>query len=125
MLELIVVVLILGMIAAIASSWVFDTANSARNNSGRQSLAVIRNAIELYRQQNGTYPGQSSGDDRFKRDMATMLRTQFPVCPVGNTNSDVHVAGSDAPLSASGDKGWRYSRKTGEFIINHAKFSSW
>ena len=47
--ELVVVVLILGIIAAIAAPKMFNTANDARTNATKQSLVVVRDAIELYR----------------------------------------------------------------------------
>jgi type II secretory pathway pseudopilin PulG len=125
MLEMVVVVLILGMIAAVASSRIFDTANDARKNSARQSLGVIRNAIDLYYQKNGEYPGQRGNDKEFKAEVRTMIRTPFPTCPIGNTNDKVHLDPHDHPLSAGGPKGWKYSRGTGEFIINHREYSTW
>ena len=57
--ELVIVVLVLGIIAAIAAPKMFDTANDARQNATRQSLAVIRDAIQLYRAANGALPGDS------------------------------------------------------------------
>lgn len=131
MLELVVVVLILGMIAAVASSQIFDTASDARNNSGRQSLGVIRNAIDLFYQKSGEYPGRrgkgnGKGKDKdFKSDLETMLRTPFPSCPVGNTNDEVHIEDKPGQLKAGGHKGWRFSTSNGEFIINHEDYSSW
>jgi general secretion pathway protein G len=125
MLELVVVVLILGMIAAIASSQIFDTANDARKNSSRQSLDVIRNAIDLYYQKNGEYPGQKGKDKEFKAEVRTMIRTPFPTCPIGNKNDKVHIEDKPGRLKAGGPKGWRYSKITGEFIINHRNYSSW
>lgn len=43
--ELVVVVLILGIIASIAAPRLFDMAVDARENSAKQSLAVIRDAL--------------------------------------------------------------------------------
>ncbi|MBT4867883.1 MAG: hypothetical protein HON53_22510 [Planctomycetaceae bacterium] len=125
MLEMVVVVLILGMIAAVASSQIFDTANDARKNSSRQSLDVIRNAIDLYYQKNGAYPGQSGRGNDFKKEVRTMIRTPFPTCLVGNKNDRVHVERNAGALAPGGPKGWRYSRVTGEFIINHSDYATW
>ncbi len=125
MLEMVAVVLILGMIAAVATSQIFDTANDARKNSARQSLDVIRNAIDLYYQKNGAYPGQKGKDKEFKAEVRTMIRTPFPTCPIGNTNDKVHMEGKSGRLKAGGKKGWRYSKVTGEFIINHKDYATW
>ena len=43
--ELVVVILVIGIIAAIAAPKMFDTAGDARINSTKQSLVVIRDAI--------------------------------------------------------------------------------
>ena len=125
LIELVVVVLILGIIAAVAAPRMFDTADDARDNSAKKSLAVIRDTIDLFYQQNGVYPGPTNEDKDFKSDMATVIRSPFPTCPVGNTNDQVHIDPHDHPLSAGGPEGWKYSRGTGEFIINHASYSSW
>ena len=38
-------------------------------NSSRQSLDVIRNAIDYYYQKNGAYPGQTGKEKDFKREV--------------------------------------------------------
>ena len=43
--ELVIVILILGILAAVAAPRMFNTAGEARTNGTRQSLVVIRNAI--------------------------------------------------------------------------------
>ncbi len=58
--ELVVVVLILGIIAAVAAPKMFDVASDARQNSTKTSLFVLRDAIELYKAQNGNYPPAAS-----------------------------------------------------------------
>ena len=58
--ELVIVVLVIGIIAAIAAPKMFDTAGNARTNSTQQSLRTLRNAIELYRANNGSYPAAAS-----------------------------------------------------------------
>ena len=123
--ELVVVVLILGIIAAIAAPKMFDTADDARESSARQDLSIIRDAIELFYLQKGVYPGQSGVPSALKADLATAMRFPFPACPVGNQNSDIIRTATSVPLSPSGPQGWAYSKVTGEFIINHASYSSW
>ena len=122
--ELVVVVFILGIIAAIAAPKMFDAANNSRESSARQSLHVIRDAIELFYAQNGVYPGQTGGESGLKTDLATTMRFPFPACPVGNQNNNIRATADD-PLSPSGPDGWTYSKTTGEFIINHVSYSSW
>lgn len=125
LIELVVVVLILGIIAAIAAPRLFDTANDARGASGKQSLAVIRDAIEMYRCYYGEFPGQAGGENGFKNDMATVMRIPFPSCPVGNQNDQVRDVATSLPLTGTGAQGWAYSNVTGEFIINHSSYETW
>ena len=68
--ELVVVVLVLGIIAAVASPKMFDTTSDARDNSTRTTLSVMRDAIELYKAEVGAYPGDAGTDVDFKADIA-------------------------------------------------------
>lgn len=122
--ELVVVVLILGILAAVAAPRMFDTATEARENSTRQSLAVVRDAIQLYRAQTGAYPDSSS----LATDLEPYLSGQFPAVQVGeNTNADVGDATGQSPITTevSGGAGWAYNPTTGELRINDSSFIQW
>lgn len=121
--ELVVVVLILGIIAAVAAPKMFDTANDARDNAALHSLNVIRDSIELYKAQNGSYPG--TDESTFKTALETYLRGPFPKCPVGAKDDTVRVETTGNPLSVSGSESWAYDNQTGEFIINDSSYSSY
>lgn len=123
--ELVVVVLVLGIIAAIAAPKMFDTANDARDSSAMQSLSIIRDAIELYRASNGAYPGEVGTQADFFADMTLFLRGPFPECPVGKKNDNVRVQTTGAPLLAnSSSHAWAYDNQIGDFIINHADYDN-
>ena len=72
--ELVIVVLIIGILAAIAAPKMFNTATDARANGTRQSLAVIRNAIQLYRSENNALPGASGTEASLKSDLKAYLQ---------------------------------------------------
>ena len=116
LIELVVVVLILGILAAVAAPRMFDTATDARESTARHSLAVLRDCIELYRAQNGVYPGTDEAS--FKAGIRPLLRGPFPSCPVGNQNDQVRVQTTGAALAVSGTQGWAYDNVSGELIIN-------
>ena len=120
--ELVIVVLVLGIIAAAAAPKLFDTAGDARSNSTRQSLVIVRNALELYRAQNDEYP---AGAD-IKTDLADYIQGPFPsVQAGGNKNADVE-ASTDNPVTVkTGGKGWVYNETTGEFRVNDASMLAW
>jgi prepilin-type N-terminal cleavage/methylation domain-containing protein len=124
--ELVVVVMILGILAAVAAPKLLGTSGTATDNGVRQTLAVVRDAIERYAAENGgDFPGEADGlEATFKANLAPYLRGTFPTCPVGD-NKDAEVAMSNTTTSplgvdASATKGWRYSYKTGDFIVNSA-----
>ena len=125
LIELVVVVLLIGIIASVAAPKMFDIATDARENTTKQSLAVIRDAIEIYYSQNSEYPGQTGGQTDFKNDLSQVLREPFPTCSVGNKNNNVWVQSNGTPLLPSGGQGWAYDKVTGEFIINHSDYGSW
>ncbi|HUO82321.1 MAG TPA: prepilin-type N-terminal cleavage/methylation domain-containing protein [Gammaproteobacteria bacterium] len=55
--ELLIVVIILAILAAIVVPQFADTTNEARASAIESNLATMRSAIQLYRQQHGTLPG--------------------------------------------------------------------
>ncbi len=120
--ELVIVVLVLGIIAAAAAPKLFDTAGDARSNSTRQSLVIVRNALELYRAQNDEYP---AGAD-IASDLSAYIQGPFPAVQAGsNKNATVAASTADPVVVESGSDGWVYNETTGEFRINDATMITW
>ena len=124
--ELVVVVLVLGIIASVAAPKMFDTAGDARTNSTHQSLAVIRDAIELHRAQLGTLPGNAGTDADFKADLKPFIKGAFPKNQIAAAANDatISVQTAGTALSAGGAQDWKYDNTTGEFIINTTGYDS-
>ena len=119
LIELVIVVLVLGIIAAIAAPKIFDTATSARESASRQSLTVLRGAVELYRAQNGAYPTAAT----ITTDLRPFLQGPFPAPQVGGNAGNATVAASTQnPITTAeaGTDGWAYNATTGEVRINAA-----
>ena len=120
--ELVVVIMILGILAAIAVPKLINTTGTATDNGLKQTLAVVRDAIERYAADNGgELPGSDGDPDTFKDNLSTYLRGEFPACPVGGftTPDGVEMAtGEGIVASAGATDGWKYSSDSGEFIIN-------
>jgi len=115
--ELVVVVLILGIIAAVAAPKMFNVASDARRNTTMESLNVVRDAIELYNAQNGAYPGPDEAT--FKLQLKAHLRGPFPTCHLADPINNTVVVSTGDPLTVQvGGAGWGYNATTGEFIIN-------
>ena len=58
--ELLIVVIILAILAAIVVPQFADSANDARQSAFSTDLGNMRAVVELYRQQHGTYPGAAA-----------------------------------------------------------------
>jgi len=120
LIEMVIVILILGIIAAVAAPRMFDTATTAEENTTRQQLAVLRNAIEMYRARSGSYP--ISGD--LPTAMATMLNGPFPSPSIGSVRNDSDVYyDSDSDTSTTvtpspGNGGWAYKPINGTLKLN-------
>ena len=114
--ELVVVVLILGIIAAVAIPRMAASTTTAKTNSAKQSLSVVRNAIEMYKADNDGYPSDAT---TLATVLQPYLKGPFPTCPIGGNNATV-VAGTNPVGVVSGGAGWAYTPATGDFVINHA-----
>jgi general secretion pathway protein G len=123
--ELVIVVLIIGILAAIAAPKMFDTSGDAKANGTRQSLTVLRNAVQMCKAQTGAYPGDGGTEADLKADLKPYLQGAFPRAEIGNVGDTVRVATAGTALSASGTESWAYDNLTGEVIVNHASYSTW
>lgn len=117
--ELVVVVMILGILAAVAAPKLLSTSTTATENGVKQTLAVVRDAIERFAADNGgKLPGADGDPATFTSDLKEYLRGAFPVCPVKD-NADIEMVTTTGDLTATTNApGWQYSYETGEFIVN-------
>jgi general secretion pathway protein G len=116
LIELVVVIMILGILATIAAPRLLNTTSRATDNGLKQTLAIVRDAIELYTAENhGQLPGQ---DSDLPGDIEQHIRGGFPSCPIGAGNADVVYATGALSADAVPTKGWKYATDTGEFIVN-------
>ena len=125
LIELVVVVMILGILAAIAVPRLLGASHQATDNGARQSLGVVRNAIDQYTTEHaGALPGADGQEVTFKSDIKNYLRGQdFPTCPVAAKNNAVRMMGGSGPIASSiggtsSTHSWVYQFGTGEFYIN-------
>lgn len=146
--ELIVVVVIIGILAAIAIPRFSRGAAGAGDSSVRGNLAVLRNAIELYYYEHGEYAGENgdgtnaAGSEgalvsqltKYSDDAGNVsdtksatyrygpyLRTGIPPCPVSPRMGKTGVAmvtTVPAYASAAADAGWVYNYETGDICVN-------
>ena len=122
LIELVVVVMIIGILAAIVAPKVVKMTQTASDNSARQTLTVLRSSIDSYAAaNNGTFPTLTgSGATAF---LSSYLRSPtFPNCPVGQASGTNSIAtqATGAELSGNGDgtTAWKFDTSSGEIIIN-------
>jgi prepilin-type N-terminal cleavage/methylation domain-containing protein len=130
--ELLIVVLILAILAAVVIPQFANASADAKESSLRSNLATIRQAISLYRvQHDETYPGQG-GWSEFVTQLTTgtladgtpgskygpYLRTGFPDNPVTATGTGKTV--TTMPSGPSGSEAWIYCTTDGQLRANVA-----
>lgn len=128
LIELVVVILILGILAGVAAPKLLSTSGAAVDQGLRQTLAIIRDAIELYAFDNGgaVPPCTGTGTD-FRAALVPYIRNDFPTCPVGPAqNNDIDPQNGGSSLGGIGMpvQGWAYHVDTGEFICNFNDFTN-
>jgi prepilin-type N-terminal cleavage/methylation domain-containing protein len=123
LIELVVVVLILGILAGVAAPKFISTTGTATDNGLRQSLSIVRDAIELFAADHaGRLPGANNSAATFKADLVPYLR-KFPINPIGfvaSKRDQVKMVAGSAELLTEVDnqEGWLYDSQTGDFLAN-------
>lgn len=124
LIELVVVIMILGILAGVAAPKFFSTSATATDNGIKQSLAIVRDAIELYSANKGGAMPRSDTSANFEADLATYIRggkiPKFPISGSGSTSDAIVKFGT----TADGSSGWMFDSATGGFIANSTATSS-
>ena len=124
LIELVIVIMILGILAAVAAPRMVQWHTRSREAVLLSNLRQVRDAIDRYAaEHDGRLPGQSETETGFLEDLRPYLR-RIPDNPMKPGNRvDVQTAG--APLSrVGGPASWRYDNQTGQFIANSNSVSS-
>jgi prepilin-type N-terminal cleavage/methylation domain-containing protein len=127
--ELIIVVAIIGILAAIAMPSFQSHAMEARESAGKDNLRILRNTVQLYAAQHGDVPpgymnDDSTGTPSFLRVWQQLVKDgkylpSLPYNPFNELNDITVLGNSDAfPAEAPGDTGWIYKPVTREFRLN-------
>lgn len=152
--ELVIVIVILGVIAAIAIPRISSGSKNAGEAALRANLQSIRNAIDWYASDHGgTFPGSGGTATEFINQLTQYsnaaggvsaslnatthpfgpyLRNGIPKLPVGATNigkSDVTIAASPAAIPAAtitaATTGWVYNPTTGEIRAAETDYAAY
>ncbi len=124
--ELVVVILILGILAGVAAPKLLKTSGTATDNGIRQTLSIVRDAIELYTAENGgDLPPCANTTTSLQTALAPYIRGTFPICPVGAKDNEVASTGVGTTVAdPSPTEGWKYNTEDGTFICNSAALSN-
>lgn len=120
--ELVLVMVILGILVAVAAPKFLETNSEAVDSTLRENLRVLRDAIERHvAAHGGTLPGDDGTEADVKSDLRPFLR-KFPRNPINDSDS-VFVQSSGDPFTAerSGGYGWLYDASTGDIRINSGR----
>jgi general secretion pathway protein G len=144
LIELLLVVVILGILAAVAIPQLADSSQEARASTLQTNLAVFRNAVEYYRSNHvGKYPGYPVGggaptatlaNDQLilasKADGSTAapgtagygygpyIRERLPENPVNGLSTVLIVNDGAAFPAADNSTGWIYQPQLGKVRAN-------
>lgn len=126
--ELLIIVIILGILAAVVIPQFSDASTDARLSSLTTNLQTIRGQLDLYRlQHNGTYPSQANIVNQMtvKTDVDGTVNAatgkygpylqRIPNNPftVGGTGNDI------TNTATAANKAWYYDATTGQFKANN------
>jgi general secretion pathway protein G len=116
LIELVVVIMIIGILAAVAAPKLISTSGTAADSAAKQSLGVVRDAIDRYASDNA---GSLPADPTAATFVQKYLRGAFPKCPVGAAaNKNTATIKLGTVTTADSTTAWLYNTTTGEFIIN-------
>ena len=126
--EVLIVVIVLGILAAIVVPQFTDASTDAKASSLTTNLQIIRGQIQLYKlQHDDTWPALATFTAQMttfsKADGTTHAtdRTNYPLGPYlqaipNNPYTGTNDVTADA---AAATKAWYYNATTGEFRANH------
>lgn len=120
--ELVVVVVIIGILAAVAAPKFLNKTDAAKAQVSLQKLAAVKNAIELYRSENTGYPDAAN----LASTMRNYIKGGLPIVEFGDmsTNEIISVstdpASYPAPAAADKAKGYIYNSTSGSIWLNNA-----
>jgi prepilin-type N-terminal cleavage/methylation domain-containing protein len=127
--ELIIVVAILGILAAVAMPSFQSYISDAKESAGKDNLRILRNTVQLYAAQYGDVaPGYLNDDPTEPTSFLSVwlqlvkdgnYLPKLPDNPFNGLNDMTVLGNSDTfPADAPGDTGWIYKPATREVRLN-------
>lgn len=127
--ELVVVIMIIGILAAIAAPKIFSTSQTANQNAARANLRIMRDAIDTYAaNNNGSFPDLVGNPGVLAPYLRGGIIPNALVGPFPNAATISNGTGTQtAAPTANGATSYMYDKTYGWFIINDTSgtYSSW
>ncbi len=137
LIELMIVVAIIGILAAVAIPKFADMLEKAREGATKGNAGALKSAVSIYYGDNtGAWPGgigTSSSDAATYNSFFTKYMDKLPPVKVTHPGSGAQLAGSKtdvtvisttAPpqiLKTTAEDGWRYNKLTGDVWVNNGQ----
>ena len=141
LIELMIVVAIIGILAAIAIPKFADLVTKSKEASIKGSLGSVRSAVSIYYSDNeGVNPGSSAGElataltanSRYLQELPAIAipnNTNHSSNHTSNRGVDMNVGGGATANDAAGGSAWYYNAGVGHVAVNcshrDTKGSSW
>jgi general secretion pathway protein G len=123
--ELLIVVVILGILAAVVIPQFSDASTDTQSSSLAENLKRIRDQIEVYKlQHSGAYPALASFEAQMTQTTNAAGSTTATPRPFGPylqripNNPFSNAKDVSGTVSSDGTKGWYYDESTGTFKAN-------
>ena len=137
--EILIVVIILGILAAIVIPQFTEASNDARVSALVSDLQTVRSQVELYKVQHlDNYPGTVSGTWTIGNFVGHLTGKtdvngsaggslgpylqKFPTNPFNNSAAVRDATGATDPNAESGTDGWWFNSTTGNFGVNSTDY---
>lgn len=129
--EILIVVVILGILAAIVIPQFSDASTQSKISSAKSSLQTLRSQVSLYRIQHSDdaptadaqLTGQTDGDGNAGTQFGPYVQS-IPKNPfISDDTADDVAYGLDAAFAADGTTGWYISTDTGDVYMNDGESS--
>ena len=119
LIELVMVIVILGILAATALPRFVDLSSKARENAAKGVLGSIRASVAIAYASNAAYGSATPTPTTIEAGM--FQDGQVPALPYGDSNA-VEI-GTETPTGTTG--GWYYDSLNGRVYINHTDYSDY
>ena len=123
LIELIMVIVILGILAATALPRFIDLSSKAKDNAAKAALGSARAAIAIAYASNAAY-NQNTANNFIPNTLDASMFQDSLVPTEPYSNSAAVVGGAAAPTGA-GAAGWYYNRVVGRVYINNTLYTTY